>query len=320
MTDQAETVSEIDRLRAFAQRMQAEGAAGFADGPEPWEHWQQPEYTENPAWERHMHSSGRTGKTVCEKLMSGVAGVAVLALALGIGGIWITSDTSTPPLAANQVEPEEVDAGSKPAGSTRPNTVIRRDTLPPHWHQASDELPASRTVRNRPVDPLHLAIPTIDTEGSSASAAGNQYELITTLQTPARADAPPASPLNELPAPAAGDDQVAVATAATARNNQTEPATAAIPAGDSPDRAEAVTTGGPWAVNISAYADRSLALEKIEEFRSKGVNAELVPITSNGKPMHRIRVSGYDSKGEAITWVSLLEERLGIDGAWVSKR
>jgi hypothetical protein len=36
--------------------------------------------------------------------------------------------------------------------------------------------------------------------------------------------------------------------------------------------------------------------------------------------MYRIRATGYESRNEAKTWLSLLQERLGVDSAWVSKR
>ncbi len=63
-----------------------------------------------------------------------------------------------------------------------------------------------------------------------------------------------------------------------------------------------------------------MASRKLAEFRKKGVDAEIYPVTIKGKPMFRIRAIGYDSRKEANTWVSLLEDRLGVDSAWVSKR
>ncbi len=328
MNDSVEQVSEIDRMRAFAQRMQAEGAAGFADGPEPWEHWQQPETNDNPAWDRHLDNSGKTEKTVCEKLMSGVASVSVLALALGIGGIWMTSGTSSPPLAGKQIQPEPIDSAIAQAGNALPE-AIRRDTLPPQWQQAIDELPDTLAASEPLTGPSDLAAPATGLAGNPANTAPTPLAaprddmlagLATTATPGGLPDALPAEPLDVLPAPAAGDTVIATATPADRATTQNAPTANAAGADPEPAAPEPATADGPWTVNISAYADKSLAQEKVEQFREKGVIAEIVPITVSGKSMHRIRVSGYDSKREAVTWVSLLEERLGIDGAWVSRK
>ena len=48
----SEQPNEIDKLRAFEMRMQTEGAAGFADGPEPWDAWPETSYDGgNQRWE-----------------------------------------------------------------------------------------------------------------------------------------------------------------------------------------------------------------------------------------------------------------------------
>jgi hypothetical protein len=62
-----------------------------------------------------------------------------------------------------------------------------------------------------------------------------------------------------------------------------------------------------------------MARRKLAVFRAKGVNAELVHVTVKGKPMVRIRTTGYKSFREAHDWVALLEERLELEGAWVAK-
>lgn len=78
--------------------------------------------------------------------------------------------------------------------------------------------------------------------------------------------------------------------------------------------------GGDWVVNLAAYNSESVAQRMLEEFRNKGVDAELVTITVHDKPMLRIRTSGYQSASEAREWVALLEERLDLEGVWISKR
>jgi hypothetical protein len=58
----------------------------------------------------------------------------------------------------------------------------------------------------------------------------------------------------------------------------------------------------------------------LEEFRDKGVTAEMIQVTVNERPMIRVRTSGYDSFQETSDWAALLGERLQLDGVWVSKR
>jgi len=95
-------------------------------------------------------------------------------------------------------------------------------------------------------------------------------------------------------------------------------ATVARPVTSSP--ATEITRDGIWVINISSYFDESLARDKLDEFSTLGVDAEIHPVTIKGKPMFRIRTTGYETRQEAETWVSLLQDRLGIQGAWVSKR
>ncbi len=50
------------------------------------------------------------------------------------------------------------------------------------------------------------------------------------------------------------------------------------------------------------------------------MTAELVTVTVNDAPMIRVRTTGHASYREARDWAALLEERLELEGVWVSKR
>jgi cell division septation protein DedD len=128
----------------------------------------------------------------------------------------------------------------------------------------------------------------------------------TTVETPAQeaAQSDTAAPQAALQRPAAAADTASTKT----------PTAKAIPAITAPD------TTGAWMVNLAACTRESTAKRMLEEFRDKGVTAELVNVTVNEQPMIRIRTGGYASFREASDWAALLEERLGLDGAWVSKR
>jgi DedD protein len=96
--------------------------------------------------------------------------------------------------------------------------------------------------------------------------------------------------------------------------------TPADPEPGTPPLAASPPTTGDWVVNLASYTRESTAQRMLDKFKDKGVDAEIVTITINDKPMVRIRTSGYQSAKEARDWVPLLEERLGLNGVWISRR
>jgi hypothetical protein len=77
---------------------------------------------------------------------------------------------------------------------------------------------------------------------------------------------------------------------------------------------------GKWVINLSSYTRKTTAERMLAVFRQKGVDAEVFSTTINDKPMHRIRVTGFESARSAKAEISTLEQQLGLEGIWVSKR
>ena len=322
----SEPLSEIDRLRAFEMRMQTEGAAGFADGPEPWNQWRETDGEKtNRTWgdERHMEKRAPE-KSLCEKMLSAMATVAVATLAVGIGGVYMsTLDTQAPQLASSDLHPEPTVArtGPEPAvaqiGPAPAGTVIRTPA-PAAAESASRPaaLAAGGATAPRPMIAATTPEPLSGATDVAPAATPQQpaLEPVAASLANTAVTVPTVDMAAALPAPAAGTPAMDKPTTVSMA---TPPDT--IPAADSPAMA-ARATDGPWVVNISSYTYKSMASRKLEEFRKKGVVAEIHPVTINDKPMYRIRTTGYESRKEANTWVSLLEDRLGVDSAWVSKR
>lgn len=379
--------NEVDKLREFELRMQTEGAAGFADGPEPWKTWPEPRYDGgNQRWEStpSEHTATPPGPARHEKLLSTVAVVAVVALVAGISGVYVSTDT-TPRIAADDMQPAAVNAPQvasiepqpAPAGTpaapetdlSLPGSVIRRtpdsaaawpsggpvasryinlptgdvpavqpDSAQADWLAAdatanrfinlpTGDVPAVRSgSAGAGAQPGPAAVETAAADGmrndstrsGSATIAAvdgirNNSDAPAPATTTAAADGTRSNIADTLPAPAAGKPAtIAMVTppATVSASQPVAPATAA----------RSVAGDGPWVVNISSYTFESMARRKLQEFKKKGVTAEVFTATVNGRPMYRIRTTGYDSRAEAKTWVSLLEERLGVDSAWVSKR
>jgi cell division septation protein DedD len=347
MTDSAEQLSEIDKLRAFEQRMHAEGAAGFANGLEPWNDWRETDNTDsgrNWGYERQPDDTP-VGKTLCEKLLPTMATLAVATLAVGIGGVYMSAQNS-PLVAANDLQPapastmvaaidppptgtviRSTPASPGPADKTVPDSHVAANITPDDAADLIDALappgmPLGTTGRTRanPTVTAAAAGHAIPPEDPSPAIAGLASTPVNRLPAVARLAPEPDSPLSAsditttLPAPAAGIP----APAAPTTLSMATPSIAVVPPATRTAAAKAVD--GAWVVNISSYRFESMANRKLAEFRKKGVDAEIYPVTIKGKPMFRIRAIGYDSRKEAKTWVALLEDRLGVDSAWVSKR
>ena len=324
----SEPLSEIDRLRAFEMRMQTEGAAGFADGLEPWSQWRETDgENTNRSWgdERHMEKKAPE-KSLCEKMLSAMATLAVATLAVGIGGVYMsTLDTNTPQLATSDLQPEPVVALTTPEPAVTliepvPTGTVIRNPAPDAATTGAVSRPAPGADRAAATPSPMIATATpepVSRPATMAPAAAPKQPLIEPVAANLAnntVEVPTAEMAAALPAPAAGTPAMDKPTTVSLATP-----TAGIPPADSP--AIAARAGdGIWVVNISSYTYKSMARRKLEEFRKKGVIAEIHPVTIQNKPMYRIRATGYESRKEAKTWVSLLEDRLGVDSAWVSKR
>ncbi|MBT8117288.1 MAG: SPOR domain-containing protein [Gammaproteobacteria bacterium] len=317
----SEQPSEINQLRAFEMRMQTEGAAGFANGPEPWNNWREPDSTDDQrVWgcDREREDT-RAGKTQCEKLLTGMATVAVATLAVGIGGVYLSSSQPVPQVALDTGQPAanvamlEQAAAPSPAGS-----VIRAtaENVPSADTGATEQEIVTAIAMSGAADNIigNLAPPATPLPASGTTSSIQAPAVI------ASADRLPQNPGGQAPADiTAGLPAPAAGTPATAANDTPAKVSMVTP----PVSSKAASEGdaeGIWVVNISSYNYQSMARRKLQEFKDKGVIAEVHPVTINGKPMYRIRATGYESRKEAKTWLSLLQDRLGVDSAWVSKR
>lgn len=315
--------ADTEKLRAFEQRMSHEGAAGFAAGPTPWENWDDSGSADS--WRGTAHDTERVTqprrphtprKPLGHRVVTSIARLSVLALGIGIAGVYFSSGTE-PQLAMNGIRPAPIvthgttsnTAALAIAESQPHGVVIDPDTLPAPA-AGRPEITVVKVTGDMQEGPADAQASTgnADSAGdASAPAVMPDSGADTTATAPAQQTARPA-PDETLAAvqqqPAAITATVKKATPATGAKT----ATAAQPA------------SGVWVVNLASYNHESIAQRMLEEFRDKGVEAELVKVTVNDRPMVRIRTTGYGSLREASDWAALLEERLELDGAWVSRR
>jgi hypothetical protein len=334
---------DAEKLRAFEQRIQLEGAAAFADGPAPWENWEDVGTLGTyQVWRdttRHPPPERPPRKPLTTRLLTGLAQLAVLALLVGTAGVYLSIITPDQRLAGNGVQPPPIVLAGRP--SLRPATAalpVNRspaeagtaveaaateaagpDTAPALAMTTANQPPAAADVAATPpvatVVPLHLEQAPDATrdlalalEDLPDTAAGPMIESV-----PAPAEPDPSAQAGAHDAPAADmPQQLALLTPAI----DTLPEKPSAP----PAPAQAARNlADTWVVNLASYNYESMARRKLATFRDKGVNAELVKITVRGKPMIRIRATGYQSRHEASDWIPLLEERLELKGAWVAK-
>ena len=111
-----------------------------------------------------------------------------------------------------------------------------------------------------------------------------------------------------------------VAAKTTESGVETAPDISREPETATPVPALPVTASGNWVINLSSYTRLSTAERMLAVFKHKGVAAEVFTTTVNDKPMHRIRVAGFASSRSAKAEISTLQQQLGLNDAWVSRR
>ena len=130
--------TQEEKQQVFREKLQAKGADGFADGPQPWEQWDESGIqSDNRIWEgtaRRVYPKKSTTRGIGERLLSGLAMVAIASLVVGIAGVYFSAHT-TPQLASSKIQPAPIVASrdstrpSSPAETTTP-ALAQLDTLP----------------------------------------------------------------------------------------------------------------------------------------------------------------------------------------------
>ena len=77
---------------------------------------------------------------------------------------------------------------------------------------------------------------------------------------------------------------------------------------------------GDWVINLASYTWKSTANRKLALFQQQGVDAEVFEVMIKDKPMYRIRVVGFESSRSAKAAIPAVEQKLDLEGAWISKR
>ena len=219
---------------------------------------------------------------------------------------------------------------SKPAGEQQPAASTTIEDTRVEQVEAADEPVVSTDIEDTRTEQVEAA----DEPVSIA-----QLEVDT---TEAAIESPPATPalapvLEELTDAAEYETSITQTESAVEKRATTEtPASIAMnssspPVAATPDISREIETTiqtpvlpdpktGKWVINLSSYTRLSTAERMLAVFKQKGIDAEIFSTTVNDKPMHRIRIAGFQSSRTARSEIPAIEKILGLDDAWVSRR
>jgi len=77
---------------------------------------------------------------------------------------------------------------------------------------------------------------------------------------------------------------------------------------------------GDWVVNLSSHVKKSAAANEKARLIKAGLNAEVHSATIKNKVWYRVQIIGFATKDEAKAQLRDIQQRSGIQGAWVGKK
>ena len=208
----------------------------------------------------------------------------------------VSTIETTPPPFAHEVAAVEQEV-VEPSPTTQSDTLVLTavetvedpETTPLHEVQ-QDEVPADAApeTTEAQVDAIVEEPPVEQTEAATTVALAEEPDEAAVVESPAET----------VPEPEPVEVQ------------QTEIVEPVFP----------VAKTGDWVINLSSYTWKSTANRKLALFQQQGVDAEVFEVMIKDKPMYRIRVVGFESSRTAKAEIPMIEEKLNLEGAWISKR
>lgn len=123
------------------------------------------------------------------------------------------------------------------------------------------------------------------------------------VEPPAVAQASPEPPAQVTPAPAETPKPAPPKPESKPESPKAEPrAVASAPAAPK----SAVPTGKGWAVQLASYASEATAQRVMNEWRGKGQSAFVMPVTTGGKTLYRVRIGPTKDRASAEAVLKLV--------------
>lgn len=302
------SLSDKERTRDFAQKMREEGAAGFAAGP--WMSWEENGGLENPVIEgqvipgdpRKHASATRNRKITGDRFFTWVANLAVIALLIGITGVYLTANKPTESAAL--------------ANSENPAVAAEASTHNP-W-EAAEAAPVTastsegtQTTVDTPLEPAVAATNPVTVD----SWAGAPTDIWAVAESGSSSGEEPVGAEEIAPAVTA---QVEIPAESTMEIAASEPEQEVAGSTQTGTLAAGNPTG-PWQVNIESYFTARRADRRLAELRALGIDAEQTLAEVNGKTVYRLGIPGFASRKTALAQGDLLKQQHGLNSIWINK-
>lgn len=135
-------------------------------------------------------------------------------------------------------------------------------------------------------------------------------------ETPAVAQVSPEQPAQVIPAPAETPKPAPRETAPKPEPKPESPKPEPRAVASAPTAPKsAVPTGKGWAVQLASYASEATAERVMNEWRGKGQSAFVMPVTTGGKTLYRVRIGPTKDRAGAEAVLKVV--RTSIPGAAV---
>jgi hypothetical protein len=208
--------TDKEKLRAFEQKMQDEGADGFADGPRPWETWDESGAQAGGSrhvWEgkaRRIYKTTQIKRSIGDRILSSLASIALITMLVGIVGVYLTEEkprtvawtaiTPTPIPLPGQLETAH--KKQLPARTMPVPVIAEIESLPPSAAGSS-----TSAVDNTPAEAAASEVPSLAASGPEPA-----------IDAPAVREAAGTPALSDDPFwnPAASEDDIEIVTAPSA--------------------------------------------------------------------------------------------------------
>ena len=80
-----------------------------------------------------------------------------------------------------------------------------------------------------------------------------------------------------------------------------------------------VARSGNWVINLGSYSNKHIAKRMLTGFRQQDIDAEQVSVVLNNRTLYRVRITGFDTRQEAIRHARSLQGILDIEDVWIMR-
>jgi hypothetical protein len=337
------TDKDREALQAFAQKMQQEGAAGFAAGPTPWDNWDEFEEragSQRQSWQgkiKPVAERKAPSRNFGDRVLTTMTALAIVTLVIGIAGVFLTQQPavqvaenntqlpSTGPAITTEIHlpPEEDIAFNDESISAAPASpaadIITKIDMPagpsgdqPIGQDGNPALPAILAESDKLFTTLdELPAPATGTVYRPSNTPPEPAVEAVTEEPPEIPEINMAEPEDNTPA------ELIQLSKASLPDVHTEPEL--LPARDISEIQQGINNSGKWSINLASCLKDSTAKRMRQQFLDKGVATNLVTATVKGRTYYRLRVTGIENRDMALMQSTIIKEKLGLEETWITK-